>query len=151
MVDSETCSDYVPAVETRRRPCDADAGIKVSVVRIVQGGVPRTRRRVNRCRKRAVRRSGAQTNSVKFSQIEHRGSVVGFMRHPVILPAQSCVKRKRGRDLPLILEIRKVKGTAKLVTAPGRVEGQPVKRSGHEPRIHCAAAVLKRESIVGGL
>src|SRR5579863_7529941 len=87
---------------------------------------------------------------MKFADIEHRGSVVGLVRHAVILPANHKVRSESRGHLPFILEIGHIERTAELMATPGIGIGDSVEVRVLESRVCGAAVVRKRKGIASG-
>src|SRR6202022_116056 len=117
VIDSKPRSNDCLSVQGVRSPGQADARIEVLIVWVVQGRIFGTRRRVDWRGIRAVCRVRPQAHAMELIEIKNRGSIVSFMRHPVVLPAEPEVKGEIGSNLPLILKIGAIERAPKFVTA----------------------------------
>jgi hypothetical protein len=87
---------------------------------------------------------------MKLVDIEDGSAIVGLVSHPVVLPTQSASQGKVWGYLPLILNVRQIKGAPILAAAPGGGELDLVEEGGGEGGVGRTGAILKVEVVIGG-
>src|ERR1700722_1797787 len=124
VIDAKPGANDGLSVKSGRSPGHAHAGIEVLVIGIVQSRILGTWRRVYGNSERSVEGTGAQAGPVKLVEIEDRRAVGRLVSHAVVFPAEPGGNRKGWRNLPLILKVRHVKGSAQSVATPRSIEAK---------------------------